>query len=311
MASVGRASPGRGECGQAVPRGPARQAGPSEGEAKWATAVARLYGPFTSLAAVNCTAGFRVRQRVFHVHNGLNRTPRVRVGAPGVYTWAVTLRANAANRSVTHRCGQAVETTVVAKQTYPSPAVPGGFSGLLSSFDGALRAPAPFRIRMRAIGMRAPVRRERISAGEMTLPGDVGEVGWLRRSADVGDKIGNAVIGGHVSDRHDNPGAMFRLNRAQAGQQVTVHRAGKIYRYKVVRKAAFDRRREIPHRYFATTGPHCLVLVSCTAKVVFANGRFHDTRSLVVVAKPVQHRRQHQQLWARGRREPAGSGRER
>lgn len=118
------------------------------------------------------------------------------------------------------------------------------------------------------------------------------------------------IPGGHEAvDAVVDEGA--DLNQAQAGQQVTVHRAGKIYRYKVVRKATFDRRREIPHRYFATTGPHRLVLVSCTAKVVFANGRFHYTHSLVVVAKPVQHRRQHQQLWARGRREPAGSERER
>ena len=122
----------------------------------------------------------------------------------------------------------------------------------------------------------------------MTLPGDVGEVGWLRKSAGIGDKIGTAVIGGHVSDRHDNPGALFHLSRAHAGQQVTVIQAGTRHQFMVVRKATFDRRDQLPDRYFVTTGRHRLVLISCTAKVVAPNGQFHYTRYIVVVANRVR-----------------------
>lgn len=254
-----------------------------------ATAVARLYGPFTSRAAASCRPGLGVRTKTLHVHNGWNRTPEVQVTAPGVYTWRVTLRANAANRSATHRCGQAVETSTVAKRAYVAPIVNGGFSGTIASPDLARRAPAPVTIQMPAIGLNASVLSERIRRGRMTLPANVSEVGWLRKSAGIGDKIGTTVIAGHVSDRHDNPGALFHLSRARAGERVTVTRAGTPYHFQVVGKATFDRRHRLPQRYFVTTGRHRLVLITCTAKVVFPNGHFHYTRYVVVVANQIRH----------------------
>ena len=107
------------------------------------------------------------------------------------------------------------------------------------------------------------------------------------RSAGIGDTIGNAIIGGHVSDRNDRPGAMFHLRKAQAGQPITVTKAGTRYRFRVINKKTFDRRQKLPQRYFATTGPQRLVLISCTGRVLHPDGRFHYTRYLVVVAKPV------------------------
>ncbi|HYH72889.1 MAG TPA: sortase, partial [Nocardioides sp.] len=262
-----------------------------------ATADAELYGPFPSRAAATCQARFRVRTLTTRVHNGWNRTPSVRIDAPGVYTWRVTTRADAGNRSATHRCGQAAETTVVAKEAYVAPDVIGGFSGTIRSSDHARRA--PLRITMPDIGMHALVRPERIVAGRMTLPRDVTDVGWLRRSAGVGDKIGNAVIGGHVSDRHDSPGAMFHLEKARAGQPIAVTKAGTRYRFKVVSRETFDRRQKLPQRYFATTGAQRLVLISCTGKVVHPNGRFHYTRFLVVVAEPVHKPEENQTVHGR------------
>jgi sortase (surface protein transpeptidase) len=257
-----------------------------------ATAVARLYGPFESRAAASCDAEFRVRAHALQVRNGWNRTtPDVRIATPGVYTWTVTLLADADNQSATHRCGQAAETTVVAKPPFVAPAVVAGFSGTIDTSDRARRAPATTRIRMPAIGMHALVRRERIARGRMTLPGDVGEVGWLRNSAGIGDMIGAAVVAGHVSDRHDKPGAMARLGRARAGQRITVTQAGTRHRYEVVSKATFDRRTKLPRRYFDTTGRHRLVLISCTARVVRPDGHFHYTRYIVVVAKRVRRDR--------------------
>ena len=250
-----------------------------------AIADAELYGPFPTRGAVSCQARFRARTLTTRVRNGWNRTPSVRIDAPGVYTWQVTTRADGANLSATHRCGQAAETTVVAKEAYVAPAVIGGFSGIVRSSDQA--RPAPLRITMPDVGMHAVVRSESIVAGRMTLPGDVAAVGWLRRSAGIGDTIGNAIIGGHVSDRHDSPGAMFHLSKAQTGQAVAVTRAGTRYRYEVVSKATYDRGQKLPQRYFATTSPHHLVLISCTGRVVHPNGRFHYTRYLVVVARPV------------------------
>jgi hypothetical protein len=248
-----------------------------------ATAVARLYGPFASRADAACHASHLVRSQTLHVRNGTHRTSPVKVNAPGVYTWRVTINADAATASATHRCGQAAETTLVAKPGYVAPAIQGGFSGTIDS-PPALDRRAPLIIQMPGIGVNALIRPEGVVDGKMTLPGDVSEVGWLQKSAGIGDKLGTAVLGGHVSDRHDTPGAMFHLNRARAGQQITVTAGGKAYRFKVVGKATFDRRSKLPHRYFTTTGQHRLVLISCTGRVVFPNGHFHYTRYAVVVA---------------------------
>ena len=146
-----------------------------------------------------------------------------------------------------------METTTVAKQAYVAPVIVAGFSGTLSSPDFARRAPA-VTIRMPGIGLRARVIPERVIRRKMTLPANVGAVGWLRKSAGIGDKIGTTVIGGHVSDRHDNPGALFRLSRAHTGQQIAVARGGTPRQFKVVSKKTFDRRHKLPQRYFVTTG---------------------------------------------------------
>ncbi len=203
-----------------------------------------------------------------------------------MYTWQVTLNADDATASATHRCGQVDETVVVAKPAYVAPAIQGGFSGTIDSPPDSDRR-APMTIQMPSIGMHAAVLPEGVVDGRMTLPGNVGDVGWLQKSAGVDDKIGIAVLGGHVSDRHDNPGAMFRLNRAHAGELITVMKGGKPYRFEIVSKTTFDRRDKLPQRYFATTGRHRLALISCTAKVVFSNGHFHYNRYIVVLAKQV------------------------
>ena len=57
-----------------------------------ATATARLYGPFSSLGAATCQTSHLVRSQTLDVRNGSNRTGSVRINAPGVYTWQVTIR---------------------------------------------------------------------------------------------------------------------------------------------------------------------------------------------------------------------------
>jgi hypothetical protein len=251
-----------------------------------AIADARLYGPFTSRAAATCQSRFLVRTEVLSVDNGWNRTPTVRLNAPGVYTWQVTLRANAANQSATHPCGLADETTTVAKRAYAPAVVNGGFSGTLLPPDRDRRAPT--LIRMPAIGLRAHVYTTGLTDGRMRLPGDVSEVGWLHKSAGAGDMIGTTVIAGHVSDRHDIPGALYHLSRAQHGQRVAITQAGHTYRFKVVASATFPRDQTLPRRYFTTEDRHRLVLISCTGRVVFPNGHFHYTRYQVVVANQIR-----------------------
>jgi hypothetical protein len=248
-------------------------------------ATARLYGPFPSRKAITCQPGRLARAVTFTVRNGSTRTPAVRVTAAGYYTWQVTTSANAANNAATHRCGLASETTLVARAAYPTPIINGGFSGILPRTPYG-RA-GVVTVRLPRIGLDAPVRTAGVSGGRMELPGDVGEVGWLRRSATGGDAIGTTVIAGHVSSRRDAPGAMHRLSSARKGDRIAFTQGGTTYRFKVVEKATYVRGHRLPRRYFSTTGKHRLVLISCTGRVVH-HGRFHYARYQVVVAEPVR-----------------------
>jgi len=247
-------------------------------------ATGSLYGPFTSRSTASCRAERLARAVKWQARNGWTRSPSVSISAPGVYVWRVSTAATARNRAGTHRCGLDAETTTVAKPTYAVPLINGGFSGTLRE---ASPRSAPTLLRVPALGIRAGITAVGIRRGRMVLPGDVRATGWLRRSAGYGDAIGTTVVAGHVSDRRDRPGAMERLSDARRGQIVVVTVGSLTYRYRVLRTATYPRGHRLPKKYFATTGPHRLVLVSCTDRVVHADGRFHYTRYQVVVAKQV------------------------
>ena len=253
-------------------------------------ATARLYGPFPSRAHLSCTPSHLARTVTWRARNGWTRSPAVRVGAPGLYTWRVTTGATVANPAGRHRCGLAAETTTVARPAYVAPIVNGGFSGTLLDHDIARRVPPPV-VRAPGIGLRADVHRVSVTGGVMNLPDDVHLTGWLGRSAGFGDTIGTTVIAGHVSDRHDRPGALWHLRNAHAGQIVTITNGARIHRFKVTATATYSRSTRLPQKYFSTTGRHRLVLISCTDRVVHADGRFHYTRYQVVMAKEMAPRR--------------------
>ncbi|HTW13948.1 MAG TPA: sortase [Nocardioides sp.] len=253
------------------------------------TAVARLYGPFTSMADAGCRAGTLARQVSWRVRNGASRSPAVRVPAPGVYVWRVSTRATASQASAGQRCGLRVNATTVARAAYSAPVVNGGYSGFLPQDPTGrwARTVVPF-ITAPGIGLRAPVVSTVVRGGRMVLPSSVATVARLGRSADFGERIGTVVVGGHVSDRHDNPGALWNLQRAERGQIVSVKVGKRLHRYRITDTASYPRTGRLPQRYFATTGRPRLVLISCTDRVVHPNGRFHYTRYQVVVARALR-----------------------
>jgi len=249
-----------------------------------ATGTATLYGPFAKRSDMTCTPASAVKTVRFNPKNGVVRTPKVKVTRTGFYTWVAGITADSRNRAATHACGLKSETTLVRKPKYKSPTVGTGFS---STGDLAARQ-APGSLVMPAIGARAPMTSVGIKRGQMLVPGDVARVGRLNRSAAVGDLIGTTVIAGHVSDRHDRPGAFWRLASARKGQVVTVTDAGKTVRYRVTGVERFDRNRKLPQRLFRTTGAHRLVLISCTGRVTTRSGGFHYTQNVVVTAKKLK-----------------------
>lgn len=250
--------------------------------------TATLYGPVSQRSAAMCTPGRVVARVRFTPRNGVIRTPAVKVTKAGVYTWVAETSADSHNKAASHACGLAAESSVVRKPTYAVPKVSTGFSGRVPRGSSA-RMPAAGRLALPALGIKGiAVRPVGVARGKMQVPANTQQVGWLNKSADNADAIGAAVIAGHVSNRRDRPGAMYRLAQARPGQVVEYRTAsGQVQRYRVTEVSTFSRAKKLPGKYFATSGAHKLVLVSCAGRQV-RGGKFHYTRNVVVTAVPMQ-----------------------
>ncbi|MFS3129420.1 sortase domain-bontaining protein [Nocardioides sp. Bht2] len=245
---------------------------------------ATLYGPTAKRSASMCVPGNKVRTVTFKPRNGVSRTPKVRVNEPGYYTWVVTTSADEENLAASHGCGLASETTLVHRPGYGVVRIDTG-----ASVDFFARLANPSRVKIKALGMDAVVQPAGKPGGVMRIPGDVSVGGWLSSSAAPGERVGSAVVAGHVSDMGDRPGQFGKLNKARKGQVVAVTGAdGKVQRYRISKVYSQLRTKRLASSLFSTRGAHQLVLVTCTGKVTGPGGRFHYTRNQVVIAKPIR-----------------------
>jgi LPXTG-site transpeptidase (sortase) family protein len=122
--------------------------------------------------------------------------------------------------------------------------------------------------------------------GLLRVPENVQHVGWWDGSAWAGEVFGSTVIAGHVDSDTDGIGFFARLRRVKVGDTVTLRGDSHRLKYRVtsVKKVA-RKALATQSQAFDQTGPHRLVLITCT-------GNFHRDRggydsNLVVVAKPL------------------------
>lgn len=230
-------------------------------------------------------------------------TPTAQVTAPGCYTFVESSAATRTTDPALSPPGLATETTSVVRPPLPvTPVVPSGLASrsdrgsgprFLRRFYAAPRrldrASAGGRLLVPSLGIEAPVDAVGLDRSVLAIPGDTQHVGWLARSAAAGDVTGAAVISGHVSDRHDRPGALAGLHDVQVGALVEwVDPAGQAQRFRVSDLARYSRARGLPAGVFRTDGPHLLRLITCTDRHAGAGGRFHYADNLVVTAEPVR-----------------------
>jgi LPXTG-site transpeptidase (sortase) family protein len=122
--------------------------------------------------------------------------------------------------------------------------------------------------------------------GVLRVPENVRHVGWWDGSAQAGEVFGSTVIAGHVDSNTDGIGFFARLLRIKVGDTITLRGDNHRLEYRVtsVKKVA-RKALATQSQAFEQTGPHRLVLITCT-------GNFHRDRggydsNLVVVAKPL------------------------
>jgi LPXTG-site transpeptidase (sortase) family protein len=102
----------------------------------------------------------------------------------------------------------------------------------------------------------------------------------------VGEPFGSTVIAGHVDSATEGIGFFARLLKIKAGDTITLRADSHQLKYRVtsVRTVA-KKALATDSQAFRQTGPHRLVLITCT-------GNFHRDRggydsNLVVVGKPL------------------------
>jgi LPXTG-site transpeptidase (sortase) family protein len=122
--------------------------------------------------------------------------------------------------------------------------------------------------------------------GVLKVPENVQQVGWWDGSARAGEPFGSTVIAGHVDSSTGATGFFARLLAMKVGDKVTVRADSHRLKYRVtsVRKVA-KKALATDSQALKQTGPHRLVLITCT-------GNYHRDRggydsNLVVVAKPL------------------------
>jgi LPXTG-site transpeptidase (sortase) family protein len=122
--------------------------------------------------------------------------------------------------------------------------------------------------------------------GVLRVPEDVEHVGWWDGSARVGEPFGSTVIAGHVDSATEGIGFFARLLRIKAGDTITLRADSHQLKYRVtsVRTVA-KKALATESQAFRQTGPHRLVLITCTGN--FRRDRGGYDNNLVVVGKPL------------------------
>lgn len=233
-----------------------------------ASGTATLVGPS---ASKRVPASAPHAGTVRFTHGNGTAAVALRVTRPGHYAWVISAGGS------TTRCRPSV---LVHRPRPDIEHVPTGYDGKVA-VAGRHTVPA---VSIPALGIHASVRTVGSSAGSMDVPGGAHTVGWLASSAAAGELIGTTVVAGHVSDRSDHPGALWKLRNAAKGQVVTLDG----HRFRVRSVSSYLRSKPLPRSLFSTTGAHRLVLITCTGYESLPGGHFHYTRNLVVVATPVR-----------------------
>jgi hypothetical protein len=242
--------------------------------------------------------------------NGTHTTHGTLVQVAGCYTYSERVAATPSTEPVDLQPGHPAETALVTRPALPHiPEIPSGPARadgeptyptartqprylnrpyVAPEDPGPARRPSAGELRIPRIGVRAPVDPVGLDRGTMAIPNDRHRLGWLTASAAAGDLLGSSVVSGHVSDRSDRPGALWRLEEARVGDLVRwTEPGGRVHRFVVRSVRRYARRGGVPGTVFRTDGPHLLHLVTCTNRRSTGGGAFHYADNLVVTAREV------------------------
>ena len=135
-------------------------------------------------------------------------------------------------------------------------------------------------------GVRAAVKPATTVDGELRVPENAQHVGWWDGSAYAGDPFGRTVVAGHVDSASGDAAFFARLWRVQVGDVVSLRDGSHRLSYRVSAVQTVARQAlATDSRAFDQSGPHRLVLITCTGDYRRDRGGYES--NLVVVATPL------------------------
>lgn len=168
-----------------------------------------------------------------------------------------------------------------------APAGPGAAAGTTPGRSG--RAVSD-RLVIPSIGTDAPIIPEGASGpdgGALDVPSSVRVIGWWdgawrspgglvrEKVARPGDP-GVALLAGHIDSAAQGRGALYRLQQARPGADVTVYgQRGAVTTWKVTRLQVVSKS-ALPSALFVDTGPPRLAIVSCGGPFDASTGHYVD-----------------------------------
>ena len=264
-----------------------------------ATVEVRLFGPFASRAAMDCSGTPLWKGTVAVAGDGEVDSAKVKVSRAGFYTYRERIVGTASVAPVETVCGEEVETALASPliltgrgdrvvQAVPTSAAASraAAANVLTPLAAKASTVVPTRVRVASRGIDAPVYGVDIDtrAGALAIPKDIDRVGWWRDGAAPGSANGAILLAGHIDSAKRGAGAFYTLKNARRGDTVSVTSDdGKVRNYRIttmrrVRKAA------LPASIYSRTGARRLVLVTCGGPFDTSNGHYRD--NLIVTALP-------------------------
>lgn len=179
-----------------------------------------------------------------------------------------------------------VDTVAALATPGPAPSSPGQVvpvqAAELPSVAAVIR---PVRVRIERLGVSARVVPVGVdAAANVVIPASVDTVGWYRFGPGLGDP-GSMVITGHVDSAAQGAGAFGRLSDLDPSDKIVVTGSdGRNATFAVVGREEYPKAAIELDRYFTTTGPSRLTLITCGGPFNKATGHYRD--NVVVTAVP-------------------------
>jgi hypothetical protein len=256
----------------------------------------RLFGPFASRAAIDCSGAPLWKGTVDVAGDGQADSEKFKLSRAGFYTYRERIVGTASVAAAETVCGEEVEASLaspliltgrgdrVVSAQAPTPAEPTTTPPPPAAASVATARPT--RVRLAARGIDAPVYPVDVDtrSGALATPTDIDRVGWWRDGAAPGSATGAILLAGHVDSAKRGAGAFYTLKNARRGDTVTVTSDdGKVRQYRVTTMQRMPKA-ALPTNIYSRTGRRRLVLVTCGGPFDRAAGHYRD--NIVVTALP-------------------------